>query len=839
VLHGHEHQEWVEENVDGRTRIAAGACYDRSDKDNSYNFVRLDLTTGKGEVWLRRYDPPGGWVERPVAGKAENGIWPIESLARRWETERSSLRPTTGHFELGDVSYPGALKQDKFVLKKSFLDILTAPGAPFSHPRNHSLTIDDIYVFPDLEELSEKIDINFINSETAQDYLMNNNQVLLFGPESSGKTSLLKVMFRRYEKDDVIPLWIDGKCINTGNPERLKRLFSEAFESEYEGKYCKDFWGLEPANRALIIDDLQESGLNRQGKLKLFDFISQHFNIILISSGNVISIQDIMEAEKNDFLLNCKRVALSEFSKVARSKLIEKWLLIGQEDTIGATELDNWIKQVEEKCDVILRPSVAPSYPLYILTIAQSVDKPGAGVPIPFSEDRGSFGFFYEWLITTSLHGSPKKIADVNAKYRWLAELSYEMFQTRKRLIDIRQLRTFHNSHLQKYSIRYIDLPCEDLVNDLISANILKQTNGDLEFTYPCIYYYFVGRALNIRLQQPIAEKQAKETISAIASNIDLEENECIMLFLSYLAEDPYVREVLLLESKQMFSQNEPTDLEKDLDFINKEDLDLQMKLPEAKPRKIREKIHQLEDKEGRKARTERKVSEGEESFDEQFKPTMRAYKMLRIMGQIARNSAMSLEGPDKYALIQESYLLGLRVLKEFLTLFAMGIEEFTREVKETIRYSLEKEMLKFPPNRRHSLTDAQMEMAAKASTFFLITYISFSGIYAIVKSVGTVKLYPTFRDILDKYGSPMSVRLIDVGIKLDCQMRLPLDNIAELLKNLEHNHVGRAILRRLAFLRLMLYETDRVEKQQCCKMLEIEQDHPKLYLPNHKIGKT
>jgi hypothetical protein len=645
VLHGHEHEEWVEENVDGNTHIAAGACYDRSDKENSYNFVRLDLSTGKGEVWLRRYDPPGGWVARLVAGKAENGIWLIESLVRRWNIRRSFLRPEEIRQGLGDISQPDALKQDKFVLKKPFLDVLMAPGSPFSHPRKHDLTINDIYVFPDLEELSEeKIDIHCINSNESEDYLMSNDKVILFGPESAGKTSLLKMMFQIYRRKDLIPLWIDGKNINTGNPDRLKKLFNETFESEYEIKHSKDFWELERAKRALIIDDLQDSNLNRQGKLKLFEFINQHFNTILISSGNIISIQDIIEAEKSDFLLDCKRVGLSEFSKVARSKLIERWLLIGQEDTIGEAELDNWMKQIEEKCDVILRPSIASSYPLYILVIAQSIDKPGTGIPIPISEDRGSFGFFYEWLITTSLHGFPKKIADVGAKYRWLSELSYEMFQTRKHSIDMQNLATFHNSYLQKYSIRYIDLPFEDLVHDLTSANILRRTNGNIEFTYTCIYYYFAGRALNTRLQHPNEKKQVKKIISALAKNIDSEENECIILFLSYLSEDPYVRGVLLREAKQMFSHNVPTNLDKDLDFINREDLDLQMKLPETKPKEIRRNIYELEDKERREGKPEVKITKDGQTFDEQFKPAMRAYKMLRIIGQIAKNSATSLE---------------------------------------------------------------------------------------------------------------------------------------------------------------------------------------------------
>ncbi|GAI14616.1 unnamed protein product, partial [marine sediment metagenome] len=315
-----------------------------------------------------------------------------------------------------DIPRSRALKQDKFVVSKSHLDFLMAPGVPFSHPRKPNLTIDDIYVFPDLEELLKNLEINVIHSHTTLDYLLTNNRILLFGPEYSGKTSLLKVMFRKYQQNDAVPLWVDGTNIKTGNPERLKGIFSAAFESTYGNQYLEDFWQEEPGKKALIIDDLQNANLNRKAKLNLFDFIDQHFGIALISSSNLISTQEIIETEKNDFLFSCNRVLLPEFGSVSRNKIIEKWLLLGQEDTIQESELDNKIKEIEGKSRVILRPSLAPSYPFYILTIAQSVDNIGTTIPPLSREDRGSFGFFYEWLITTSLHRGPKKIADVNAK---------------------------------------------------------------------------------------------------------------------------------------------------------------------------------------------------------------------------------------------------------------------------------------------------------------------------------------------------------------------------------------------------------------------------------------
>ncbi|HKH43173.1 MAG TPA: metallophosphoesterase [Thermoanaerobaculia bacterium] len=82
-LHGHEHSSWVTANG-VYTRIAAGACYDCSDKPNGYNIVRLDLDTGQGEVWLREYKKEGrAWRGNEIPGKTdERGVWQLPSL--RW-----------------------------------------------------------------------------------------------------------------------------------------------------------------------------------------------------------------------------------------------------------------------------------------------------------------------------------------------------------------------------------------------------------------------------------------------------------------------------------------------------------------------------------------------------------------------------------------------------------------------------------------------------------------------------------------------------------------------------------------------------------------------------------
>lgn len=82
VLHGHEHQEWVEIDNEGQLVLSAGACYESSWMDNGYSFGYIDFDQRKGGIQLRQWDSSGrGWVPRNIAGKTKDGLWPLTKLA--------------------------------------------------------------------------------------------------------------------------------------------------------------------------------------------------------------------------------------------------------------------------------------------------------------------------------------------------------------------------------------------------------------------------------------------------------------------------------------------------------------------------------------------------------------------------------------------------------------------------------------------------------------------------------------------------------------------------------------------------------------------------------------
>jgi hypothetical protein len=82
VLHGHEHQEWVEADAEGRLVLSAGACYESSWMSNGYSFGQIDLDQKQGSVWLRQWESIGrGWVPRNIWGKTQDDRWPLRNLS--------------------------------------------------------------------------------------------------------------------------------------------------------------------------------------------------------------------------------------------------------------------------------------------------------------------------------------------------------------------------------------------------------------------------------------------------------------------------------------------------------------------------------------------------------------------------------------------------------------------------------------------------------------------------------------------------------------------------------------------------------------------------------------
>ena len=98
LLHGHEHQAWVEQKHKGHTVIAAGAGLGDKPEEFGYNLVSLDFKKGVCRTYLRRYSQrgAGGWVREEIPGATEDGVWQVplpQRLLERFKQEEPKAAP--------------------------------------------------------------------------------------------------------------------------------------------------------------------------------------------------------------------------------------------------------------------------------------------------------------------------------------------------------------------------------------------------------------------------------------------------------------------------------------------------------------------------------------------------------------------------------------------------------------------------------------------------------------------------------------------------------------------------------------------------------------------------
>ena len=97
VLHGHEHQSFIDPVANDHVVISAGAAYQCSWMKNGYNLGVISKANSSISIRLRRYDDDGGgWVKQTVADIAEDGEWRKSDVP--WIKSLLSKPPTSDLF---------------------------------------------------------------------------------------------------------------------------------------------------------------------------------------------------------------------------------------------------------------------------------------------------------------------------------------------------------------------------------------------------------------------------------------------------------------------------------------------------------------------------------------------------------------------------------------------------------------------------------------------------------------------------------------------------------------------------------------------------------------------
>lgn len=708
------------------------------------------------------------------------------------------------------------LNSDRFQSTETFRQWLNNPGAAFTHPRKPQLFLRDIYVYPDISEWDvaqgrvRKTITARIKGKDLAGYVRDNRKVIVYGQENSGKTALTKVLYTDLQELDVVPLRLPGESLTKPDRKTVERTIENHFAAQYDARMFERYRQLPQERKVLIIDDFQKTGLNRAGWSRLIDVFASLAGSLVLVANDSFQMQELRDANLSHHpLLAFKHCQIKEFGQLRRYELIKKWVTLGQEYTQTEVEQTNAVKQAEQVMRVVLGKKLLPHYPLFVLTILQSNEAASTKDTV-----TGAFSYHYEVLIKAQLAEVKTKLTP-DTLITYLSFVAFEMFSDKRKCLDQTQLDTvtvrYQSKHHMSFDQHYV-------VETLLAARVLERLHEDrYRFSYSYLYYYFVAKFFSTNLHSREHEEDLRGAISYLVEHIHVEDYANIVIFLFYLTNDEKMMQLILAKTKEQYSDFAPCDYDRDFEFTNRllslDPPELTLNDPSNPETHLDYRRKVDENSEVDEAASEPAYEDEdrikEHDIDDYLRINM-ALKLMQILGQIVRNVPGSITGELKLEIIQEAYLVGLRLMQYIASLMRENVEEVRDHFASLIRKELR--------------IDNPQELMIKTSAILTdLIYMAATGIIQrISNAVGSAHLSETY-PLIDASSIKVPAMLIDVAIQLDHSVVFPKRDVIASYKVLEKNYIPRIVLRSIVRDYFYKYPEDHALRQSVCDQLGIK----------------
>ena len=792
VMTGHEHvaEQHTKTSLEGGTsEYFEGAVLQESGYPQSgFNTLTLDLAARRRQVAL--YEWKDGMYQTDRSGT--------------WQSyDRNVLRGTT--FLQNTAEYSRRLH-----------DV----GANFTHPAKAQLDLEDIFIYPDFDERTFSRDnentslLSQVLGDKLLSYVLEHPHILFVGGDGCGKTALVKKLYLDLQEQKFAPISLDGKDIH--NMDGLNRLLEDAIVDQYGASELTRYKQLDLDQKVLLVDNFHSIKLNLKGRNNVLLNLKKMAGRVVLVAEDAVQLRDFARSdEAQDAIISFRHAELREFGARLRGRLIEKWFELGREFTIDETEIAHKAKEAEHLVTTLLGKSLLPAHPLFILTILQQHE-----VQSNLETASGSYGYYYEVLITTALQNRSKNIP-LDMIYPVVSRIAYRMFESNVKLLSEDDLEKVINDYKAKF---HVDFRIEEMRRILEEAHILRRTNeGRYAFRYKYLSYYFVARYLKDNLHSREHQETLREKIREMTGKLYVGDYANVLIFLVYFTKDEQTINELLDKAKTMFQNYEPCNLSDDIAFANKlcgEAAPLQLGEGSEKEHREQHRAHLDRVKDDDDDIDDEELAEDERKFNELLDFNV-ALKTLQIMGQILRNFPGTLPGETKVEVIRESYLLGLRTLKALFSIVESDIVGFRSFFKDFLQAH--------SPLPTETVEQRQIvETRADNFVYYVVMSTAHGFIKRISYAVGSEYLKETYKLISDDR-SPVAIDLINTSIKLDHFKNFPFDESVKLYADLRKNPFTSSILRRMVRDHLYLYPVDYDVRQSICAKLDIVSTDPKM----------
>jgi hypothetical protein len=771
VLTGHEHvaEHFSKSGSSGQSswHVEGGVLSDSDDSDHStFNTVVLDLAQSELKITTLSWEPAENLY------KPERDYTPCLFQRNQYRL-RSEFQPTP-----------------------QFAAVLDDPGEPYQHPRRSPVRLSDLYVYPDLKErLYERtgIDAERVVRDPVE-YVLTEQNVMLFAPEMAGKTALSRALFVDLHRRGFVPILIDGRDLGDPSGRAVHAAIDEAFRRGYDGHLLERFRQLETAKRAIIIDDFHRSPLNIRAKDEAVAVFAAFADIVVMMVDETFEVAAISgQLDKASKLWGFAHCSVLPLGHRLRYDLVARWCTLGRGHTDDPDVESREAERKDRAVTHLIGQNFLPYFASFVLLCLQQLELKTQ------ESNLGSFGHLYEALLTRSLiAGGSGSGMDLDAKQHFLTELAFHIFTSEDETIGASHFA----EAFQKYcDVFHVTFPRERVEKELVASNTLQFRAGRYAFRYKYAFLFFLARYI----RDHIEDESTKDIIRRLCTRLHHEPSANTLMFLCHLSKHSFVLDTLLSAARSLFPGEPELELDSALTPLISNPRPRPLELPSGDHHQNRRDERDLMDRYNAGS----EIAPQADGMPREVMDISAAFKTVQILGQVLRGFPGSIPGDRKLEIATECYSLGLRSSQALISMI-MGAHNEIAEILESVVSS-----------RRPGLRDEKLKQAAHALLYDLCEAMCFGAIQHVSDAVGLQTLARTYEEVLRR-DNKTAFQVIDLAVRLDHFDEFPQSRLDSLLRDTGNKVLPMNLVRRLVWRHIYLFPLPKTQVQSLCSKLDI-----------------
>lgn len=779
VLCGHEHYgaaSSIDDKRNGASLVIDGSALQAHGSSEESEFHVLDIDLDSYEYQYSTYTSCNGQYDKTFS------------------TAGQSLHVSTPRTTRNDLS-----------VDNSFMSWILDPGANFTHPYKPKIELTDIYVHPDLEEIStEDGEMCNISAGSIIPNIEKRGKIILRGDESHGKTTLLKQLFAESFDSGYAPLYVDSSTINKASDTGLDKIYTRAIESQY-GVSAVDKYLSTPMNQKIILlDDLDNLGVSDRFQRKVINYFENLFDKVILTSSESVGVGEISALSDDAAdLSHYSNYRIRNFGNRLRYELIKKWRSIGNDYNLSSSELIARVDHAEKVLNNVIGKNLVPKAPVYILTILQSLE---AGNPNT-DFHNGGLGYYYQYLITQALGVANVSADELDEFFNFLSQLAWYVYNQSNTEISTEHFSSFS----EQYSNEYARVDPGKRVSRLLKSNILSSRGRFLSFSYPYIYYYFLGKYFSRNLTD---NAEVQSIVAHCCNHIYLHENANIIMFVTHHTNDKQIISNVLNNLKNTFSKHSPVTFDGDVDSLNDfVDKTANIVYLNSNPDEVRKSHSEIKDEiEESERDNEPEQRECENDLDLASKLNS-LIKTSEILGQLLKSYYGSIRNDSKKEIITEIFSAPLRALRDFYVIIERDSEALVQEIESILE------------SRDSNLPEEKRKSVAQRICYQVIGSIT----TALILNPAVAVASPYLREVIQKCvdeNPTTGFKLIKLATDLELPDEVNISEIKALYEDNKDDMFCQRVLQSIVLKHLYFFKVSESEKQQICSAINVSIDY-------------